>query len=158
MATYTQEHAGDLLPDPQRTPNSLKFIQWLMAIFEYFFSYTNHARGLNSQILSGQTGVLLHYIKTQIGVDVEIKDYFGFEFFPYRSPYDCQIIIDEGATLSQYDAIVELFNFYRLAGKKFIFKYGKVITPGSDEPWVYFEFGLGSTPEAESFQYFEFGF
>jgi hypothetical protein len=158
MAQYTDQVAEDLVPIAEQTPTTMKFFRWILSIYSYFFYYTNSSIAINQYILSGQAGVLIAYCKDYIGVDVEIKDNFTSIFFPYRNPFDSEIIISADASLEQFNAIVELFNFYRLAEKRFVYRYGNVVVDTNQSPWEYFELGFNNLPPVESYVPFELGF
>lgn len=156
MAQYTNQQAEDLLPSVEQKHNTLLFFRWILAIYQYFFVYTDSSIRLNYQVLSGQVGVLQAYAKNYIGVDIEVKDNYS-SFFPYRSPYDAEIIIAEDATIEQFNGIVEIFEFYKLAGKSFVYKYGSPVIPENNTPYTYFELGFNNLPAADSYDYFELG-
>jgi hypothetical protein len=157
MAQYTVQIAESLLPKAEQTPNTLRFFRWVLSIYEYFFVHANCTSYLRPLMLSGQVGVLVEYCKRMVGVDVQVKDNYSTIFFPYRAPYDCEIIISEDATTLQYNAIVQLFEFYKLAGKRFVYRVGETIIVDSGVPYTYFEIGLSLTPNTDNLEYFEMG-
>lgn len=155
MAQYTDQQAEDLLPPFNQKANTLSFFRWILSIFQYFFNYTNAEIKIKNQVLSGQVGVLQDFCLKKIGVAVEVKDNFA-NYYPYRSPYDAQIVISESATLEQYNAVVELFTFYKMAGRVLVFKYGTPVVIDNTNPYTYFELGL-NTANPNSYSYFELG-
>jgi hypothetical protein len=145
MAQFvTGSLVNNLLPPNQKKPNLIKFFSWVVSLFEYYSGrYVNADIAIRPFILSGQTGVLLAYCKDYIGALVEIQDNtLSVVAYPYARPFDCRIVVSADATIDQFNAVVELFEFYKLAGKIFVYSYGNPVDMGVSSDYTYFEFGL----------------